>query len=340
MTTPVDIGNRGASPRPRLSVVVPLYNEEESVELLYQSIVGAVDTLDVTYEMIFVDDGSRDRTFELATELAEADPRLRVIKFRGNFGQTPAMAAGIDHAEGEVIVTMDGDLQNDPKDIGALLMKLEEGFDIVVGWRFNRQDKLVTRKIPSMIANRLIGKVTGVPVKDNGCSLKAFRATVIKNVSLYSEMHRFIPAMASVVGPRLAEIKVSHHARQFGESKYGLSRIYRVLLDLMIVKTVTKFAARPMRWFALLAMIPMALGTALLVAAISVSSGGSSSVDAASSMLPLAGSGVLLLTLAVVLIFGGAFAELVFKTGDVRPSQFAELTARRFASGSSAPAAE
>lgn len=324
-------GQQYSRPAVRLSIVVPLYNEEESVEPLYRAIVGAVDELDIPYEMLFVDDGSRDGTFERARALAVRDTRLRVVKFRGNFGQTPAMAAGIDHAAGEVIVTMDGDLQNDPRDIGALLKKLEEGYDIVVGWRFNRQDKLVTRKIPSVIANRLIGKVTGVPVRDNGCSLKAFRARVIKNVSLYSEMHRFIPAMASIAGPRLAEIKVTHHARQFGESKYGLSRIYRVLLDLMIVKTVTKFAEKPMRWFALLAMLPLLLGMALIVAAVLP-------LAAAEGFaaLPVAGSGVLLVTLAVVLIFGGAFAELVFKTGDVRPSQFAELTARRFLSPAAA----
>ncbi len=310
---------------PTLSIVVPLFNEEESVGPLYRAIVAAVDPLGVRYEMLFVDDGSRDGTFRKAAELAAADTRLRVVRFRANFGQTPAMAAGIDHARGDVIVTMDGDLQNDPTDIGAMLEKLDEGYDIVVGWRFNRQDKLITRKIPSIIANRIIGKVTGVPVKDNGCSLKAFRARVIKNVALYSEMHRFIPAMASVAGPRLAEIRVTHHARQFGESKYGLSRIYRVLLDLLIVKTVTSFAERPLRWFALLAAPAMLAGIALLMAALAPVA-----TEQASAALPLAGSAVLLLSLAVVLLFGGVFGELVFNTGDVRPSQFAALTIRRY----------
>ena len=163
------------------------------------------------------------------------------------------MAAGIEQAQGRVLVTMDGDLQNDPQDIAHFLAKIDEGYDIVVGWRHNRQDKLISRKIPSRIANWLIGKVTGVPIKDNGCSLKAYRASLIKEIPLYSEMHRFIPAMASIAGPRIAEIKVRHHARQFGQSKYGLSRIYKVLLDLMVIKTVASFTSRPLVWFSMLA---------------------------------------------------------------------------------------
>jgi glycosyltransferase involved in cell wall biosynthesis len=308
----------------RLSVVVPLFNEEESVELLYKAIVAGLSSFSGWYEIVFVDDGSSDNTFEIAAGLAAADPRLRVIKFRANFGQTPAMAAGIDHAVGDVIVTMDGDLQNDPSDILMLVAELEKGNDLVVGWRFNRQDKLVTRKIPSVIANRLIGRVTGVPIKDNGCSLKAFRASVIKSISLYSEMHRFIPAMASVVGPRIAEVKVQHHARRFGQSKYGLSRIYRVLLDLMIVKTVTSFAERPLLWFAMLATPAFVLGAVLLVAGIAplFAAGGALS-------LPVAGSGLLLVSLAVTLVCAGAFGELVFATGDLRPSEFAAPTLKR-----------
>ena len=167
------------------------------------------------------------------------------MNFPAHYGQTPAMAAGIEHARGRILITMDGDLQNDPGDIQNFLEKIDEGYDIVVGWRFNRQDKLVSRKIPSKIANWIIGRVTGVRITDNGCSLKAFRASLIKNIPLYSEMHRFIPAMASIAGPRIAEIKVRHHARQFGQSKYGLSRIYKVLLDLMVIKTIAAFTSRP-----------------------------------------------------------------------------------------------
>ena len=197
-----------------LSIVVPLYNEEESVTPLYQSICATLESVEYDTEIIFVDDGSRDATFSVAQRLAATDPRLRVIKFRRNYGQTPAMAAGIDIAQGQIIITMDGDLQNDPADIPGFLSKMAEGYDIVVGWRFDRQDKLISRKIPSRIANWLIGKVTGVPIKDNGCSLKAYRADVIKDVPLYSEMHRFIPAMTSIAGTRIAEI-----GRAFGVSR-------------------------------------------------------------------------------------------------------------------------
>src|SRR5580704_3676265 len=243
---------------PKLSVIVPFFNEEESIRPLYVAIVNAVEPLGVSFEMVFVDDGSSDETVRIATELAVADPRVRVVQFRRNYGQTPAMAAGIEHARGEILITMDGDLQNDPTDIRLFLDKIAEGYDIVVGWRFNRQDKLVSRKIPSRIANRLIGKVTGVPINDNGCSLKAYRASLIKEIPLYSEMHRFIPAMASIAGPKIAEIKVRHHARQFGKSKYGLSRVYKVILDLLVIKTVASFTSRPLLWFSFLALPAMA----------------------------------------------------------------------------------
>lgn len=305
-----------------VSVVVPLYNEQDSIELLYSAITEAIADALPNYEIIFVDDGSSDDTFHLAKQLAAVDAKLRVLKFRRNYGQTPAMAAGIDHARGEIIVTMDGDLQNDPRDIPELVGKINEGFDIVVGWRFNRKDKLITRKIPSKIANWLIGKVTGVPIKDNGCSLKAYRATTIKNVPLYNEMHRFIPAMASIAGPRLAEIKVRHHSRQFGESKYGLSRVYKVLLDLMTIKMVASFASKPLYWFSILSLpfliLSMAIITGSLVTAML---GGTIS-------LSIAGSGLIFFTLAAFLIVGGMIAELVYKTGTFDAARYPLLTAR------------
>jgi glycosyltransferase involved in cell wall biosynthesis len=305
---------------PRLSIVVPFYNEEENIHRMYGRIVDAIEPLAVPFEMVFVDDGSKDRTLTLATEIARGDSRVRVVKFRRNYGQTPAMAAGIEQARGEVIVTMDGDLQNDPDDIRLFLEKIDEGYDIVVGWRFNRQDKLVSRKIPSKIANWLIGKVTGVPIKDNGCSLKAYRAALIKEIPLYSEMHRFIPAMASIAGPRIAEIKVRHHARQFGTSKYGLSRIYKVLLDMLVIKTVASFTSRPMLWFTLLAVPLLAVGTGALGYALVRAAMG----DGVS--LPIAGTGIMLLFTAVVLLSGGALGELVYKLGDVRERHFSRLT--------------
>jgi glycosyltransferase involved in cell wall biosynthesis len=304
-----------------LSVVVPLYNEQDSVTPLYEAIAGVLDALEGTSEMIFVDDGSRDHTFEVAAELAATDKRLRVVKFRRNYGQTPAMAAGIDLAAGRIVITMDGDLQNDPRDIPNFIQKIGEGYDIVVGWRFDRQDKLISRKIPSRIANWLIGKVTGVPIKDNGCSLKAFRADVIKKVPLYSEMHRFIPAMASIAGPRIAEIKVRHHARQFGESKYGLSRVYKVLLDLLTIKTIAGFSSRPLRWFALLALPFLFLSVAFFVGGITAVIWG------AKSALPLTGSGLFFGSLGVYLIFSGGLAELINRTGTAAVTKLPLLTA-------------
>ncbi len=311
------------SERPRLSIVVPFYNEEDNIARMHAAIVSAVAPLGVPFEMVLVDDGSKDRTLSLAIDLARADPRVRVVAFRRNYGQTPAMAAGIEHARGDIIVTMDGDLQNDPTDIQNFLDKIDEGFDIVVGWRFNRQDKLVSRKIPSRIANWLIGKATGVPIKDNGCSLKAYRADLIKQIPLYSEMHRFIPAVASIAGPRIAEIKVRHHARQFGQSKYGLSRIYKVLLDLMVIKTVASFTARPLLWFTLLSAPFAILGSIALTYALF-----SWATDAAPLSLPIAGSGAVLLMCSLILVLGGVLAEAIYKLGDLREDHLARLTGR------------
>ncbi|MEM8751483.1 MAG: glycosyltransferase family 2 protein, partial [Pseudomonadota bacterium] len=228
-----------------VSVIVPILNEEESIPLMRERLIDALEPLGQSFEMIFVDDGSTDRSFEILSELAAADPRVVVLKFRRNAGQTAAMTAGIEYARGRLLVTMDGDLQNDPADIPMMLAKVDEGYDLVIGWRMNRQDKWLSRKLPSMIANRIIGKVTGLPVRDNGCSLKVYRAATIKRVPLYSDMHRFIPAMTTTLGARIAEVGVRHHARQFGASKYGLSRIFKVILDLIAIKTLLLFARRP-----------------------------------------------------------------------------------------------
>ena len=305
---------------PEVSIVVPLYNEEDSLRPLYAAITRAVEPLGISFEIVFVDDGSKDATVQIADEIARTDSRVCLVKFRRNYGQTPAMAAGIAEASGDVIVTMDGDLQNDPADIGALLRKIDEGYDIVVGWRFDRQDKLVSRKIPSRIANALIATVTGVPIKDNGCSLKAYRASLIKKIPLYSEMHRFIPAMASIAGPKIAEIKVQHHARQFGQSKYGLSRIYKVLLDLLVIKTVASFTARPMVWFGMLS-VPMLVAAAVAFAYTIVAF-----ISAGTFSLPIAGCGVIFLSSAIILMGSGAIGELVYKLGDMREHEFSGLT--------------
>ena len=232
--------------KPTLSIVVPVYNEEENVRPLFEKIQAVCEAIGETYEVLFVDDGSHDKTFAVLSELSKQEPQLIVVRFQKNAGQTAAMAAGFEFARGQRIISMDGDLQNDPTDIPKLLHKLDEGCDLVCGWRKDRQDKFLTRRVPSIVANWIIGKVTGVPIHDNGCSLKAYRASVIKQVSLYGEMHRFIPAMSTVVGARIAEIVVTHHPRRFGKSKYGLGRVWRVMLDIIAFKfIISVFAQRP-----------------------------------------------------------------------------------------------
>lgn len=308
---------------PRLSVIVPVFNEQDSIGPLYAAIVHAVEPLSIPFEIILVDDGSTDSTVARAVKVARTDPRVRIVKFRRNYGQTAAMAAGVEHAAGAVLITMDGDLQNDPADIEHFLAKIDQGFDIVVGWRHQRQDKLLSRRIPSRIANWVIGKVTGVPIRDNGCSLKAYRASVIKAIPLYSEMHRFIPAMASIAGPRIAEIKVRHHARRFGKSKYGLSRIYKVLLDMLVVKTVISFTSRPLLWFSMLSLPAFSLAIlAFGYTAFAVL------VQRAPFPLPVAGCGFIFGACALMLMSSGAVGELVVRLGDVREHDFARLTER------------
>ena len=232
--------------RPMLSIVVPVYNEEENVRPLFEKIQAVCETIGDTYEVLFVDDGSSDATFAVLSELSKRVPQVVIIRFKENAGQTAAMAAGFEFARGERIVSMDGDLQNDPVDVPKLLEKLDEGYDLVCGWRKERQDKFLTRRVPSIVANWIIGKVTGVPIHDNGCSLKAYRASVIKQVQLYGEMHRFIPAMSTVAGARIAEMVVTHHPRRFGQSKYGLGRVWRVALDIIAFKFIIfVFTPRP-----------------------------------------------------------------------------------------------
>ena len=246
-----------------LSVVIPLYNEEKNLEPLYQQLKAALDGAGREYEIIIVDDGSTDRSFEVLKRLHEDDERLKVIRFRRNFGQTAAFAAGFDHSQGEVVITMDADLQNDPADIPLLLRKIEEGYDVVSGWRLPRQDPFLTRRLPSMIANWLISQVTGVHLHDYGCSLKAYRREVVKNVQLYGELHRFIPALASWMGISVAEVSVRHYPRRFGSSKYGLSRTSRVLLDLLTVRFLLSYSTRPIHIFGGLGLISFAVGIGL-----------------------------------------------------------------------------
>jgi glycosyltransferase involved in cell wall biosynthesis len=250
---------------PDLSVVIPIYNESPNIRQLHAELVSTLDAWGRPYEIVAVDDGSRDDSYAILTELHRADPRLKVVRFRRNFGQTAAFSAGFAQAQGRIIVTADGDLQNDPKDIPALVAELEAGADIVCGWRKDRKDTFLTRRVPSILANRLISKATGVQLHDYGCSLKAFRAEVVKPLRLYGEMHRFIPAIASEIGVRVVEREVNHRPRLAGTSKYGLSRTVRVVLDLLTVKYLLSYAKRPLQIFGLLGIVFGGLGGLILL---------------------------------------------------------------------------
>ena len=259
----------GRDDKPEVSIFLPVFNEEPNLRPLHAKLDAALRVLRRTSEIIYVDDGSTDGSLKVLRELARLDDRVRVVALRRNYGQTAAMAAGIDAATGEVLIPMDADMQNDPADIAPLLEKLSEGYDVVSGWRKNRQDKLVTRKIPSMLANRLISWIGGVPLHDYGCSLKAYRRESIEDVKLYGEMHRFIPIYASWAGARVTEIPVEHHARTMGKSKYGLSRTVKVVFDLITIKFMASYQTKPLYlfgWAGLLTFAVSVLSTLLAFA--------------------------------------------------------------------------
>ena len=299
-----------------LSIVVPSYNEEENLPLLVAQISDALRSYAGTYEVVLVDDGSSDATFDVAHRLSIADPHLRVIKFRRNYGQTAAMAAGIQNARGDVIVTMDGDLQNDPVDVLRLVDLIDSGYDIATGWRRKRQDG-AARVFVSKIANGIMARLMGVEVRDSGCSLKAFRAPLIKNLPMYGELHRFIPALSRLAGARLAQIEVNHHPRRFGVSKYGFSRIYKVMLDILSVRMLLSFTRRPAAWHSSLIAVAMLLGTIALIAGVSGHDGVS---------LPYLTVGALWLSLAAILISWGVVGQLLASSNQ-RVSNYATLGA-------------
>ena len=257
-----------------------------------------------------MDDGSTDRSFDVMCALHESDSHLRVVRFRRNYGQTAAFSAGFDRARGDVVVTMDADLQNDPADITALMTKIEEGYDVVSGWRVNRQDRFLDRRLPSLLANRLIGWTTGVRIHDYGCSLKAYRREVLADVQLYGDLHRFIPALAHAAGARVTEIPVSHHARRFGKAKYGLSRTVRVLLDILAVRFLMSFSTRPIHIFGLLGLLSFVVGMVVLgyLAVVRLF------LQQAIADRPLTLLGILLTMLGVQLVTSGLLAELVTRT--------------------------
>ncbi|MCA9556250.1 MAG: glycosyltransferase family 2 protein [Myxococcales bacterium] len=256
MTATVDSSSRTLTPveqddgdAPYISLVIPCYNEEESVDELVTEVIAVLDDNKLDGEVVLVDDGSSDRTWEKLSGWAEKDARLKLVRFRRNFGQTAAMVAGLDHARGEIIVPLDADLQNDPKSIPNLLAKIDEGYDVVSGWRKARQDTFVSRRLPSMIANAIISKVSGVKLHDYGCTLKAYRREVLDPVNLYGEMHRFIPVYASWSGAKVTEVVVNHRARKYGTSKYGITRTFKVVLDLLVVKFLGTWGTKPIYFF-------------------------------------------------------------------------------------------
>jgi len=294
---------------PELSLFLPVLDEEENLRPMHAKIGAALDALGKTAEVIYVDDGSTDQSLAILRELAAEDNRVRVISLRRNYGQTAAMSAGIDAARGEILIPMDADLQNDPADIKSLLDKLEEGYDVVSGWRKNRQDKLISRKIPSQIANRVISWIGGVPLHDYGCSLKAYRRDVIQDVKLYGEMHRFIPIYAAWAGARVTEIPVDHHARTMGKSKYGISRTIKVILDLMTIKFMASYQTKPIYVFGTFGMLAFLLAVIAGIWAIVLKIEGTSFI-----LTPLPVLSIVMFAISVQFFLMGLLAELQVRT--------------------------
>jgi len=293
-----------------ISIVVPIYNEVESIPRLIEAIDTNMACLSLSYELICVDDGSIDGSTELLKQQAEINPHLKAIVLRRNYGQTAAMAAGFKYSQGQVIITIDGDLQNDPQDIYILLSELGKGYDVVSGWRKNRQDAKISRLLPSRIANWLISKMTGVQLHDYGCSLKAYRSELIADMKLYGELHRFLPALAFIEGARITEIPVNHHARRFGQSKYGLDRTFRVVMDLLTISFIKKFLTRPMHVFGLLGMLAFAFGIVIGVYLIFIRLALGESI----ANRPLLTFTVLLTLTGIQLFCFGLLAELSMRT--------------------------
>lgn len=296
--------------QPELSVVIPVYNESPNVRELCRELIETLDTWGRTYELVVVDDGSTDDTFQELVAMQAEDPRVRVIRFRRNFGQTAAFSAGFAHARGRYIATADGDLQNDPAELPNMIARIEQGADIVCGWRKDRRDHFFTRRIPSMVANRLISRATGVRLHDYGCSLKVFRSEVVKPLKLYGEMHRFIPAIASEMGVTIVEMIVTHRARRFGRSKYGLSRTFRVILDLVTVKFFLSYSTRPLQIFGLVGGVMGLLGV-LIASWLAYEK---YVLHEGIGNRPLLMLGVLLIFTGVQLVTLGLLAELMSRT--------------------------
>lgn len=297
-----------------VSIVLPIYNEEENLKELHSKLTESLNKLGLEYEIIAVDDGSKDNSFNVLKELAQSDPKLKAIRFRTNFGQTAAMSAGFNHAKGDVIITMDSDLQNDPVDIPRLLEKINEGYDVVSGWRADRKDKFLSRRLPSILANKLIVKMTGVKIHDFGCSLKAYKREITDSINLYGEMHRFLPALAKWAGASITEIKVQHHPRKYGKSKYGISRTTKVILDLMTVKFLLAYSTKPIRFFGYMGLSSGFVGF-LVCLYLSIGKIFFPSEDTSLlKRMPLLLLGVLLILVGIQLLTMGLLAEIMIRT--------------------------
>lgn len=297
---------------PSLSVVVPIHNEEPSILPLYDRLTAVLERLRHPYEIIFVDDASTDRSFDLLANLVETDARLKVIRLRRNFGQTAALAAGFDESQGAVVISLDGDLQHAPEDIPALLEKIDEGYDIASGWRKNRLDNAVTRKLPSRVANWLMAKVSRVPLRDFGTTFKAYRAEILKDINLYGELHRFIPALASFYGARIAEVPIRNMPRASGGSHYGLSRTFRVMFDIFTIWFLLKYFTRPMHFFGKWGLLSAGAGGALL-AGLAVKKFWTG-IDVMDVHGPLILMGAIALMTGVVLFCTGLLGEVLTRT--------------------------
>ncbi|MAS37213.1 MAG: glycosyltransferase [Anaerolineaceae bacterium] len=293
-----------------LSVVIPLYNEQDSIEPLYEELSPVLNSLDTNYEVIIIDDGSKDASFQRLKAIHERDARWKIIQFRRNYGQTAGLSAGFEAAAGDIVVTLDADLQNDPRDIPKLLDKMNEGYDIVSGWRKDRKEPFFSRRLPSMTANRLISSTTGVVLHDYGCTLKAYRKVVVKNIHLYGELHRFIPAVASSIGVNVTEVPVNDRARRFGKSKYGIWRIFRVMLDLITVRFILSYSTRPLQIFGGLGLATGAIGVLIGLYLTFVKLFLGQNIGDR----PLLILAVLLIILAVQMISIGLVAEIVVRT--------------------------
>src|ERR1044072_4412591 len=300
----------GQASRPEVSVFLPVYNEEQNIEPLNTRLTSSLEQLDRTFEIIYVDDGSIDKSLAKLREIAARDGRVRVIALRRNYGQTAAMSAGIDHARGEILIPMDAALQNDPTDISRLLEKLDEGFDVVSGWRKDRKDKWLTRRLPSTLANRLISAISGVELHDYGCTLKAYRRDVLADVKLYGEMHRFIPIYAHWSGARVTEIPVAHHARSAGKSKYGLSRTIKVMFDLITIKFMSSYLTKPLYLFGSAGIVCLIISFFSLVLALYFRF----VRDVHLNRMPLATLAMIMFAMGVQFIFMGLLAEMIVRT--------------------------